>query len=128
MASDGASGTGQPSVEEPPELDRDEVLAGRQQVTSGSARVEFRAGKKGQALIVAVRCRGGRKIKVDVPSAHVSFPLECPADDVSITYNQVMVTGVERGGTVSVTAPTAVQWSLTVGRGEPVREESPGTT
>ncbi|MFJ4205762.1 hypothetical protein ACIP2Y_39865 [Streptomyces sviceus] len=114
-------------MQEPPELDPDEVLAGRQQAISGNASMEFRAGKKGQALIVAVRCQGGGKMKVEVPSVHVSFPLDCVANEASTTYNQVMVTGVERSGTVSVTAPTAVRWSLTVGRGEPAQEESPDT-
>jgi hypothetical protein len=123
----GTPSTGQPSAQKPPELDPDEVLAGRQRTISGDASMEFRAGHKGQALIVAVRCQGGGKMKAEVPSVHVSFQLECAANEVSTTYNQVMVPGVERSGTVSVTAPTAVHWSLTVGRGEPVQQESPDT-
>ncbi|MYZ09043.1 hypothetical protein GT028_16945 [Streptomyces sp. SID2999] len=89
--------------------------------------MEFAGGRKGDALIVAVRCQGKGTVKVAVRPVHVSFPLECLAEKVSTTYNQVAVSGVNRGGTVSVEAPTAVRWSVTVGRGAPAEEESPGT-
>ncbi|MYV41052.1 hypothetical protein GT030_19795 [Streptomyces sp. SID1328] len=78
-------------------------------------------------MIVAVRCQGAGTVKVAVRPVHVSFPLECVADKVSTTYNQVAVSGVNRDGTVSVEAPTAVRWSLTVGRGVPAEEDSPRT-
>ncbi|MFF4549709.1 hypothetical protein [Streptomyces sp. NPDC001435] len=109
----------QPSVRKPPELDADETLAGRQKVTTGNASTAFSKGKKGDALIVAVRCQGAGKIKVAVRSVHVTFPLECLADQVSTTYNQVGVGGVDRSGVVSVEAPSSVRWSMTIGRGEP---------
>lgn len=115
----------EPSVQQPPELDADETLAGRQDATSGNANVEFVKGKKGDALVVAVRCQGQGKINVSVPSVHVSFPLECLTGEISTTYNQVAVTGVERNGSVSVHAPSSVRWSMTIGRGAPVAEESP---
>jgi hypothetical protein len=117
----------EPPVQKPPELDADETPAGRQKATSGDASIEFTKGKKGDALIVAVRCQGKGTIKVAVQSVHVSFPLECLADKVSTTYNQVAVSGVDRSGIVSVEAPTAVRWSLTIGRGAPAQEEPPGT-
>lgn len=117
--------TTQLPVQTPPELDADETLAGRKGVTSGNASIEFAQGKKGDALVVAVRCQGKGKIKVAVQSVHVSFPLECLADEVSTTYNQVAVTGVDRSGVVSVEAPSAVRWSLTIGRGAAAQEESP---
>ncbi|WP_316748296.1 hypothetical protein [Streptomyces herbicida] len=117
--------TTQPPVQKPPELDDDETLAGRQSVTNGNASIEFRKGKKGDALIVAVRCQGAGKIKVAVRSVHVSFPLECLAGEVSTTYNQVAIGGVDRSGVVSVEAPSAVRWSMTIGRGAPAQEESP---
>ncbi|WP_202448817.1 hypothetical protein [Streptomyces sp. SID2999] len=114
-------------MQKPPALDADETLAGRQKATTGNAEVEFAGGRKGDALIVAVRCQGKGTVKVAVRPVHVSFPLECLAEKVSTTYNQVAVSGVNRGGTVSVEAPTAVRWSVTVGRGAPAEEESPGT-
>jgi hypothetical protein len=119
--------TTEPSVQQPPELDADETLAGRQGATSGAANVAFAKGKKGDALVVALRCQGQGKVNVSVPSVHVSFPLECLADEISTTYNQVAVTGVERSGSVSVHAPSSVRWSMTIGRGAPVAEESPDT-
>lgn len=119
-------GSTQPRVENPPELDPDETLAGRQKATSGNASIDFTKGKKNDALIVAVRCQGKGTIKVAVQSVHVTFPLKCLADQVSTTYNQVDISGVNRSGVVSVQAPSTVHWSLTVGRGTPVQEESPG--
>ncbi|MFF9156091.1 hypothetical protein ACF1AB_28120 [Streptomyces sp. NPDC014846] len=112
-------------MQQPPELDDDETLAGRRQVTRGNATLAFRKGKKGDALIVAVRCQGPGTIKVAVRSVHVSFPLECLANKVSTTYNQVGIGRVDRSGVVSVEAPSAVRWSMTIGRGAPAEEESP---
>ncbi|MET9102813.1 hypothetical protein [Streptomyces antibioticus] len=122
-----ASDTAQPSVRTPPELDADETLAGRQQATTGNADFKFSEGKKGQALIIAVRCQGSGEIKVSVPTVQVSFPLDCVSGEVSTSYNQVVVGGVERSGTVSVKAPSAVKWSMTIGRGKPAQVESSGT-
>lgn len=116
----------QPSVQKPPELDNGEALAGRQKATTGNASIAYGKGRKGDALIVAVRCQGKGKLKVAMQSVHVSFPLECVADEVSTTYNQVAVTGVDRSGVVSVEAPSAVRWSMTIGRGAPAQQESPG--
>lgn len=106
-----------PPVQKAPELDDGERLAARRNVTTGSASIEFGKGRKSDALIVAVRCQGAGKIKVTVSSVHVSFPLECVADEVNTIDNRVAVTGVERSGVVSVEAPPGVRWSLTVGRG-----------
>ncbi|MFG2453019.1 hypothetical protein [Streptomyces sp. NPDC048512] len=117
-----------PAVQQPPELDAGERLAGRQKATTGNAALAFTQGKKGDALIVAVRCQGAGKIKVAVRSVHISFPLECQAGEVSTTYNQVTVKGVEHGGVVSVEASSAVHWSMTIGRGTPAEEESPTST
>ncbi|XIG80453.1 hypothetical protein C1N81_44960 (plasmid) [Streptomyces sp. SGAir0957] len=35
---------------------------------------------------------------------------------------QLALAGVQKAGTVSVTAPTKVKWSMTIGRGEPPEE------
>lgn len=117
--------TAQPSVQKPPELDDGETLAGRQEVTSGNASVAYSKGRKGDALIVAVRCRGEGKIKVVVRSVHTSFSQPCVADKISTIHNQVALAGADRGGVVSVEAPSAVRWSMTIGHGAPVQEESP---
>lgn len=120
--------TAQPSVQQPPELDSTETLAGLRQKTKGNASFAFGKGQKGDALIVAVRCQGKGTMKVAVTSVNVSFPLECLADEVTTTYNQVGVSGVEHSGTVSVEAPTSVHWSMTIGRGRPATPEPPAQT
>jgi hypothetical protein len=119
--------TARPSLQEPPKLDGDETLAGQQKVTSGSASFTFGAGKKGKALIVVVRCQGTGKIEVAVRPVSVSFPLECLPGEVNTIHNEVLMHGVERSGTVSVEAPSAVRWAVTIGRGEPAQVESAGT-
>ncbi|MFE9259186.1 hypothetical protein [Streptomyces sp. NPDC006879] len=90
--------------------------------------MEYTPGKKGKALIVAVRCQGKGEIKVTVPSVHVTFPLTCVEGEASTTYNQVAVKGAERGGTVSIEAPSTIRWSLTIGRGTPAETETPRST
>lgn len=121
------SASPQPSVEQPPELDKNETVAARQSKTQGNRSIEFDEGEKGDALIVAVRCQGKGTIEVTVRPVSVSFQLECLGDEVSTTYNQVAVAGVEDKGTVSVEAPSTVRWSMTIGRGEAAAEETPGT-
>ena len=115
----------QDSVKSPPELDDTETVAGRQGETRGGGAFEFSEGKKGDALIVAVRCQGKGEIKVSVKPMNVGFPLECVAGEASTTYNQVGVAGVEKKGTVSVLAPSTVRWSMTIGRGEPPEAQPP---
>lgn len=120
-----APNTARPSVLKPPELDADETLAGRQEMTSGNASIAYSKGRKGDALIVAVSCQGEGKIKVVVRSVHVSFSQPCVADKNSTNHNQVDLTGADRNGVASVEAPSAVRWSMTIGHGAPVQEESP---
>ncbi|MGC0338273.1 hypothetical protein [Streptomyces sp. SLBN-8D4] len=120
-----APSTAQPSVQKPPELDEGETLAGRQEMTNGNAGIAYSKGGKGDALIVAVSCQGEGKIKVVVRSVHVSFSQPCVADKVSTIQNQVDLTGADRDGVASVEAPSAVRWSMTIGHGAPVQEESP---
>ncbi|WP_406100677.1 hypothetical protein OG698_00380 [Streptomyces sp. NBC_01003] len=106
-------------MKSPPELDGTETVAGRQSGTRGGRTLEYRKGEKGQDLIIAVRCRGKGEIKVSLNPVKVSFPLKCVGGEVTTTYNQVGVAGVEKKGTVSVQAPSTVRWSMTIGRGEP---------
>ncbi|MCK8676730.1 hypothetical protein [Streptomyces lichenis] len=117
--------TPQPSVDVLPELDADETSAGSKEASRGNGTVDFGKGKKGEALIVAVRCQGAGKINVLVQPMDVTFPLQCEEGQVSTTYNQVAVGGTEAGGEVSVRAPRTIRWSLVVGRGEPATSEPP---
>ncbi len=109
----------------PPELDTTETLAGRQGETRGGSTFEFSEGEKGDVLIAAVRCQGKGEIKVSLKSVNVDFPLKCVDGEVSTTHNEVGVAGAENKGTVSVQAPSAVRWSMTIGRGEPPKAQPP---
>ncbi|MFC8194417.1 hypothetical protein ACFUTV_03395 [Streptomyces sp. NPDC057298] len=104
------------TVKSPPELDDTETLAGRQGETRGGGTFEFLEGRKGDALIVAVRCQGKGEIKVSVRPVKVGFPLECADGEASTIYNEVRVAGAEKKGTVSVHGPSSVRWSMTIGR------------
>lgn len=121
-----APSTAQPSLSEPPELEPDTSLAGRQKVTTGNATVAYGKGKKGDALTIAVSCQGKGRVTVVVQPVHVSFPLECGASQLRTIANQVAVSGVERGGAVSVEASPAVHWAMTIGRGMPAQVEPQG--
>lgn len=119
-------GTAQPSLLKPPELAPGAILAGRQKVTTGNASIPYSKGRKGDSLTIVASCQGEGKITVTVRPVHVSFPLECGADQVSTVSNEVALSGVERSGAVSVEASSAVRWSLTVGRGAPTEADPPG--
>lgn len=56
--SPGQPDEGQVPVAEPPELDGSERMAGQQPETKGNASFSYAKGAAGDALIVAVRCRG----------------------------------------------------------------------
>jgi hypothetical protein len=109
-----------------PQLDEGlgEIRAGQRAATRGNASFDYVGGERGKALIVAVSCQGGGKITVEVPVVDVSFPLECPAGEPSVTYNQFAFKAAYKAGTVSVTAPSTVTWSVTVGRGDGAEEET----
>ena len=127
-ATAGPDSTAVPPTQRPPALDADETLAGRQGVTTGNASIPFGKGRKGDALILAVRCQGAGRVEIAVRPVHVSFPLKCRADRPSTTYNQVNVAGTEGSGVASVAAPSSVHWSMTIGRGAPPQEEPPTAT
>ncbi|MDT6985331.1 hypothetical protein ACFSUJ_33335 [Streptomyces lusitanus] len=117
-ASSGQPDEGQVPVAEPPELDQSERMAGQQPETTGSASFSFAKGAAGDALIVAVRCRGAGTMNVAVRTVSVSFPVRCLAGGTRTLFNQVGLSGAEEPGSVSVTAPSGVHWSMTIGRGE----------
>ncbi|WP_330456541.1 hypothetical protein OIB37_06335 [Streptomyces sp. NBC_00820] len=121
-----APGATRPSSLTPPEPAGGEALAGRRKVTAGNAALAYGEGRKGDALFVEVRCQGAGKLEVVLRTVHVSFPLECAADEVSTIHNQLAVKGADREGVASVAAPATVRWSMTIGREAPAREESTG--
>jgi hypothetical protein len=49
--------------------------------------------------------------------------MTCRDGEVSGEYNQFTVEDADRGGTVTVNAPSTVRWSLSVGRGEPAEHD-----
>ncbi|MER6472104.1 hypothetical protein [Streptomyces collinus] len=102
-----------------PELDSDEILAGRQEPITGSTSFAFAGGRKGDTLILALRCQGEGRVEVTVRPVHVAFPLRCAADRAETVYHQVRVTGTAHSGTASVQAPSTVRWSMTIGRTRP---------
>ncbi|MEU6664078.1 hypothetical protein [Streptomyces sp. NPDC046821] len=106
-----------------PDLDETETLAGRQAETHGDGTFAYAQGNKAEALIVAVSCEGKGNIKVSLKPVRASFAMPCVEGGVSTTYNQFAVTGTEKPGTASVTAPSTVHWSMTVGRGEAADQE-----
>ncbi|MGW0410753.1 hypothetical protein ACWERI_08410 [Streptomyces collinus] len=108
-----------PRFRRAPELDPDDILAGRQEPITGSASFAYTGGRKGDTLILAVRCQGEGGVEVTVHAVHVSFPLRCPADRADTVHHEVRVTGTARGGTASVQAPPTVRWSMTIGRTRP---------
>lgn len=117
-ASSGQPDEGQVPVAVPPELDQSERMAGQQRETTGSTSFSYAEGAAGDALIVAVRCRGAGRMNVAVSAVSVSFPVRCRAGETRTFYNQVGLSGAEEPGSVRVTAPSGVHWSMTVGRGE----------
>ncbi|MEU6368422.1 hypothetical protein ABZ876_22425 [Streptomyces sp. NPDC046931] len=102
-----------------PELGDGETLAGRQEPTRGNASFELGTGRKGDALLVGVRCEGRGRMYVAVRSVDASFSVDCRAGRVGSYENELALTGADRRGTVAVEAPPAVRWSVTVGRGAP---------
>ncbi|MFI9772591.1 hypothetical protein ACIHJG_37985 [Streptomyces sp. NPDC052415] len=58
-------------VAAPPELDGSERLAGQQPATTGNGSFSYTKGDAGDALIVAVRCRGAGTMTVAVKTVKV---------------------------------------------------------
>ncbi|MFD6284836.1 hypothetical protein [Streptomyces sp. NPDC060205] len=114
-----APGPARDTVSSPPELDGTGTTAGRRAETRGGGTLAFRAGQKGDDLILAVRCRGKGEIQVSVKPLNVDFTVTCVPGRTTTVHHQVGVAGAERRGSVSVTGPSTVRWSMTVGRDEP---------
>ncbi|QFQ98186.1 hypothetical protein F9278_20480 [Streptomyces phaeolivaceus] len=97
----------------------------RQDRTRNSAHLEFDAARKGdgKTLSVAVSCEGEGTIEVALRPLAASFPMDCLDGEVTSINNEFTMDGTERAGTVSVTASTGVQWSLSIGRGEPSEQD-----
>ncbi|MFF2848862.1 hypothetical protein ACFVT5_21410 [Streptomyces sp. NPDC058001] len=69
-----------------------------------------------QQLSVLVNCQGEATLTVELEPVGLSFPLECVTEEVSSIDNEMRLNQPRKKGTVSVTAPSTVRWSLTVGQ------------
>ncbi|WP_405891148.1 hypothetical protein OG612_04730 [Streptomyces sp. NBC_01527] len=64
-------------------------------------------------LAIQVNCQGEGTIEVSVEPVGLSFPLECVEQEVSSTYNEIILKRARSEGTVRVEAPSSVRWALT---------------
>jgi hypothetical protein len=113
------------SVDAAPDLQMADRVVLRRDGTRGSASMEFGKAKKGdgKALTVGAQCEGKGEIEVSLRPMGGSFTMTCRDGEVSGEYNQFTVEDADRGGTVTVNAPSTVRWSLSVGRGEPAEHD-----
>lgn len=112
---------------EPPRLDgAGETVAGRQGAVRGDGRLGYTGGARGKALIVAVSCQGEGSVSVEVPTVAVSYRLRCGGVVPEVAYDEISLGASHRPGTVVVTAPSAVTWAATVGRGDRAEREPSG--
>ncbi len=56
-----------------------------------------------------------------------SFPLRCTVEEPAVAHNQLALGAADKPGTVSVSAPSSVIWSVTVGRGDPTSSSEVGS-
>ncbi|MDX3522885.1 hypothetical protein [Streptomyces scabiei] len=114
------------SVDAAPDLETADRVVLRRDGTQGNASMEFGRARKGdgKTLTVGAQCEGKGEIEVSLRPVGVSFTVTCRAGEVSGEYNQFTVDGADRAGTVTVTAPSTVRWSLSVGRGDPTELEA----
>ncbi|MFJ7945767.1 hypothetical protein ACIQ6K_19265 [Streptomyces sp. NPDC096354] len=64
-------------------------------------------------LVIQVNCQGDGTIEVSVEPVGLSFPLECVVQEVSSTYNEIILKRARSEGSVRVEAPSGVRWALT---------------
>jgi hypothetical protein len=100
----------------------------RRDGTRGNASMEFGKARQGDGdtMSVGVECEGKGRIEVTLRPLHTSFSMECREGEVTGEYNQLTQDAADRAGTVSVTAPSGVRWSLSIGRGEPAEQDLDG--
>ncbi|MEV7679489.1 hypothetical protein AB0O64_13155 [Streptomyces sp. NPDC088341] len=99
--------------EAPPPLRGGEILLAAKS-RQGNATLPL-AKKIGDGRLgVQVNCRGKGTLSVSVEPVGLSFSLECVAQDVRGTHNEIDLKRPATEGTVRVTAPSAVTWALTV--------------
>ncbi|MFE7576949.1 MULTISPECIES: hypothetical protein [unclassified Streptomyces] len=66
------------------------------------------------SVAIQVNCRGKGTVDVALKPVGLSFPLECVDGEVSSTYNEIQLKRARSEGSVQITAPSTVSWSLTV--------------
>ncbi|MFD9037450.1 hypothetical protein ACFVZA_39355 [Streptomyces bottropensis] len=128
--SDGADEADVPevSVDRAPDLQMADRVILRRDGTRGNASMEFGKARQGDGdtMSVGVECEGKGRIEVTLRPLHTSFSMECREGEVTGEYNQLTQDAADRAGTVSVTAPSGVRWSLSIGRGEPAEQDLDG--
>ncbi|MEV6163919.1 hypothetical protein AB0L71_18630 [Streptomyces sp. NPDC052052] len=65
-------------------------------------------------LDIQVNCQGTGTLRVTVEAVGLSFPMECVDTEVSSISNEIKRKSARGKGSVRVTAPSTVRWSLTV--------------
>ncbi|MGW7275636.1 hypothetical protein ACWGH5_34560 [Streptomyces sp. NPDC054864] len=102
------------SVSEAPKLPEGKALA---EIAAAEGNQNVPLGRVAAGpLSVLVNCQGKGTLKVTVQPMGMDFPLDCVDGEVSSTYNELGLKKPRPEGTVTVTAPSAVRWSLTVGQ------------
>lgn len=102
------------SVSEAPKLPEGKALA---EIAAAKGNQNVPLGRVAAGpLSVLVNCQGKGTLKITVQPMGMNFPLDCVDGEVSSTYNELGLKKSRPEGTVTVTAPSAVRWSLTVGQ------------
>lgn len=70
-------------------------------------------GLKKGPLGLQVHCQGKGTLTITVEPTGLSFPLECVAQEISSTYNEVRLKRDRGEATIQINAPAAVRWALT---------------
>ncbi|WP_245685620.1 hypothetical protein [Streptomyces yerevanensis] len=82
----------------------------------GNQVVPLEGGVRTGPVSIAVNCQGEGTLTVELKSVGLSFPLKCVADEVSSTYNQVVLEKADKDAVLQVTAQSGVRWALSVGQ------------
>lgn len=80
----------------------------------GNAEMPFKDDIGADSLAIQVNCQGRGTIKVFIEPVGIYFPLECVAGEVSSAYNELRLKRDRAEGSVRVSAPSGVQWALTL--------------
>ncbi|THA72993.1 hypothetical protein E6P78_01575 [Streptomyces sp. A0958] len=63
---------------------------------------------------IQVNCQGNGTLDVALKPVGLSFPLKCVNGEVSSSYDEIRLKRARSEGSVQISAPSTVSWSLTV--------------